>query len=98
MFSIKHITTLGNEAILSAEEVTYTSTCTAGDTEHEPFNGTVFYVPTEPKGADSTILQLHGGTVYVMNRFGATVAKYDLGGWALPIAGGLTAAEAARAA
>ena len=83
MFTIKHITPLGNEAILAAEEVTFMSngSCQDAGHDHEPFHGTVFYIPTAPKASDSTIIQLHGGTVYVMNRFGSTVAKYELGGW-----------------
>lgn len=88
MFTIKHVTTLGNEAIVAAEEVTFSTAANqTADSDHppqpdhEPLRGCVFYVPSNPQGPDSTILQLLGGTVYVMNKFGSTVAKYDLGGW-----------------
>ncbi len=87
MFTIKHLTPLGNEALYSATEVTHSSydipkpvQSPPGGVPYGDLNGTVFYTRAE----DKENCQLMDGTVYVMNEHGSTVAKYDLGGWAQP--------------
>jgi hypothetical protein len=84
MFTIKHITPMGNEALYPAVEVTY-SAYAAPMLNEPPFQaltGSVWYVPSLEPGQCS--IELRSGTVYVMNDAGSTVAKYDLGGWAYP--------------
>lgn len=92
MFTIKHITPYGNEALHEALEVTYSPFHTPKPFQLSPdappdhakmgdLVAAIFYRSTNPT---ADLAELAGGTVYVMNETGATVAKYDLGGWAQP--------------
>ncbi len=83
MFTIKHITPMGNEALHLAHEVHYTPAAEPR-TQGPGFGaliGTVFYAPDAKA---NHFLELHSGNVFVMNEGGATVSKWDLGGWAEP--------------
>lgn len=77
MFSVKHISLGGVESIYEAEQVRFSgrrkSQCSkpAFLRLFGPLHG----VPTD----------LFGGTVFVMNHFGKTVSRYDLGASEVPI-------------
>jgi hypothetical protein len=80
MFTIKHVSPSGNEALLMAREVSYTpADPNIGTTGRvAPSTGTVFY---KPDAALPEFLSVKDGLVFVMNGNGATVSKWDLGGW-----------------
>lgn len=80
MLTLKHCTPLGNESVIETPEVTYSPKQDVAPPEpgRTPLTGTVFYARL---GAGGEFIELHDGTVYVMNENGRTVAKYDLGGW-----------------
>lgn len=95
MFTIKQITTLGNESLYLATEVGYFPYETSKPVpapeyaENVPLEARVTYGDltgqvwyTTPH--DNQYRELIGGTIYVMNDHGATVSKWDLGGWAKP--------------
>jgi hypothetical protein len=96
MFTIKHISPRGNEALYAATEVSYTHAPGAerlGRLASEPNGSVWFKSPT----TDGLLAELQEGSVYVMNDKGATVAKYDLGGWPAPV-GNEAAAETLQTA
>lgn len=75
--TVKHIEPSGHERLMQALSVSYQPGGDAGasakvfafNTAHHPTDGAPVF---------------DCGTVYVMNEAGATVAKYDLGGWGEP--------------
>ncbi len=88
MFTIKHVTTLGNEELHTTkacgcypfpepQPVTGAPPPNGGD--WEPLTAKVWFERTPDEHRE-----LLGGMVYVMNENGATVSKWDLGGWAAP--------------
>lgn len=82
MFTIKHITPMGSEAMIETDEVSYTP-CVEPNlipTPNEKMwasTGTVWWRSER----NAEIVPIRDGDVYVMNKNGATVAKYHLGGW-----------------
>lgn len=82
MFTIKHLSPMGNEALYEAGMVSFLPAPTAAGLD-QPANtaqhqlGTLAF--TEP--GHTGMNELRDGNVYVMNENGSTVAKYDLGGW-----------------
>lgn len=91
MFTLKHTTPMGNDTLISAAEVCYSphpepKALPCGDDEigkFGPVTGSVWYLRQFVPG-ESTI-EIMNGIVYVMNDKGSTVAKYDLGGWSVPL-------------
>lgn len=85
MFTIRHMTPAGNEALYEATEVSFTPTPQAPLDQpayaaaHQL--GTLWLISPDPKASRSEITD---GRAYVMNDAGATVASYDLGGWLGP--------------
>lgn len=82
MFTIKHLTHDGNEALYEALMVSFMPAPTAvgldqpaGTSAHRL--GTLAF--SEPRQVG--LNELRDGSVYVMNENGSTVSKYDLGGW-----------------
>jgi hypothetical protein len=111
MFTIKHISPDGGETIIAANDVSYSPQI--GDYLGSQLSGRSYSPATLWHSKTGGNLEpMTGGTAYVMNESGATVAKYDLNnGMPVGIVGsvgginqgmgsnyGLTAAEAARAA
>jgi hypothetical protein len=88
MFTIKHITADGNEAVFEALEVMYNPHHFPVAVGEAPLpHGYVWYVdPKHKPTVDNVPLgighrRLEDGTVYVMNDNGATVARYYLGSY-----------------
>lgn len=81
MFTLKHVTPYGNEAIYETEEIMYTPRA-----EHLPHTNPALGPSTGQLWYTSRStgerVDLNDGNVYVMNDHGSTVGKYDLGGWA----------------
>jgi len=76
MFTIKHVTSRGNEAIFAAANVSFTEEVGSYVCSQLPGRN---YTPATVWYGDAGKLEpLTGGVVYVMNSAGATVAKYDL--------------------
>lgn len=73
MFTVKHVSPTGYEAIYEAAEVSFTPE--TSDTTLGKQLATVWY--TDPKTRE--IKSLNAGHVFVTNEAGATVAKYGLG-------------------
>lgn len=83
MFTIKHITLSGTEIIYSGEHIRF-----------EPEG---LCVSTNPNSSSPAMVsffhakghqvEIGGGTVFVMNDAGKTVARYDLGASPVPIVG-----------
>lgn len=71
MMTVKHVSPEGNEALYPATEVSYSPL--AGSTVPNS-HGCVWYQVPETR----EIRSIEGGTVYVMNEAGATVAKYRM--------------------
>lgn len=87
MLTVKHIDVMGGESVFPAKDVRYTPNkfTMTGVTADGRRTGKVcpdgqIHIDME----DGSIRHLIGGTIYVMNDKGATVAKYDMGGWAAP--------------
>lgn len=74
MFTLKHVSEDGNETIYQSEEVQHTNGGMFGSTESVDPPPTVWR--TSPHTREIT--PLTGGTVYVMNDEGKTVAIYRL--------------------
>lgn len=85
MFTLKHITPDGNEALHEAIGVLFIPIEAAGlgqpayTAKHQL--GSLWLTGPDP---NAPISEIRDGRVYVMNETGATVANYDLGGWARP--------------
>lgn len=79
--TVRHLEPSGHESITQAISVSY-----------QPGNNTPERGDEKPLliafGVPDSMGEGHcnygSGTVYVMNEAGATVAKYDLGGWSAP--------------
>lgn len=96
MFTTKHIHIVGDETLLQVESVRYTppvdmtGCASSGQLLQSSTPATVWVVE---KG-DCVETPLTGGTIFVMNEAGKTVARYDLGASPVPIFGdGLTDAR-----
>lgn len=81
--TIKHITPMGNEMVIETGEVSYTP-ADAPQTydilgKAWTSTGTVWWRSEH----SAEIVPIRDGDVYVMNGNGSTVAKYNLGGWAI---------------
>lgn len=86
MFTIKHISGLGDEEIIQVETVRFspgTQSCMAqnGGASTPP----TVWISHLSRGVSET--PLTGGTIFVMNDMGKTVARYDLGASPVPIMG-----------
>jgi hypothetical protein len=81
MFTVKHISIDGSENLIAAKDVRYdpgiSASGTAPDQDGRP---TAVYLDGAPYG---------GGTFFVMNASGKTVARYDLGASPVPHIGGI---------
>jgi len=89
MFTIRHIHIGGDEELLQVDFVRYTPASKPPVTSNEPSQSpeTVWVVEHEMSGERP----LTGGTIFVMNEAGKTVARYDIGASPVPIVGdGLT--------
>lgn len=76
MFTVKHISIDGSENLISAETVRYDPGISAtGTTPEMGGRPTALYIDDAPYG---------GGTFFVMNANGKTVARYDLGASPVP--------------
>lgn len=82
MLTIKHVAISGDETVRQAMEVRLA---------HEPIPQDDQLTSADTHKArvyadleDNATVQIESGTVYVMNDAGATVSKYDLGGWRGP--------------
>lgn len=90
MFTIKHLTPMGNESLHTAVEVNYAPhvepiqlPCKDEDVgKYLPSIAALSFLRQFVAGEASICIM--DGLVYVMNDKGATVAKYDLGGWPTP--------------
>lgn len=72
MFTAKHISLSGIEEIHEAAEVRY-------------IPGADHSTHGDPAVVDIGTKRLQGGTVFVMNQFGKTVSRYDLGASPIPL-------------
>jgi hypothetical protein len=85
MFTIRHMTPTGSEALHEAQSVSFTPIEPAPlgqpalTAQHQL--GSLWLTPPDP---NAPLVELRDGQVYVMNETGSTVAKYDLGGWKYP--------------
>jgi hypothetical protein len=81
MFAVKHIQLSGHEEIYLAAKVSFKPESgghnTAGITHVPP----CVFLDFDP----NRIMRIEGGTVFVMNDIGKTVARYDLGASMVPI-------------
>jgi hypothetical protein len=83
MFTIKHTTPMGNEALIETDEVSY---CPHPEPQPHPdtrlghTTGVLWY----KSPVTGHLVPISEGMTYVMNDNGSTIAKYDLGGWAPP--------------
>lgn len=80
MFTLKHVTPDGAEALIATTGVSYTPTKPAYDIEQA--NGRYWMTTGTVWWENNTeLVPLRDGVVYVMNDSGATVSKYELGHW-----------------
>lgn len=84
MFTIKHRTPYGNEALYAATNLQFCPV--EGAALNQPVGSAreslgVLYYRGVPDGPLHELDSLNDGQVYVMNETGSTVAHYDLGGW-----------------
>ena len=77
MMTIKHITISGEESIYPADSVRFTA---ANPSEFDHVPSTVWRYDSSGESHPHT-----GGTVFVMNEHGKTVARYDLGASPVPL-------------
>jgi hypothetical protein len=85
MFTIKHSTPMGNESLIETDEVSYTPNEKPLPHPDSRLGDTIGVLWYKSKISDQ-LVPISDGMTYVMNDKGATVAKYDLGGWAAPSA------------
>jgi hypothetical protein len=77
MLSVKHITLSGNETIRLASKVEFVNTASK---QCAPAHDTLWvHLP------DGNLIELEGGTVFVMNDIGKTISRYDLGASMVPL-------------
>lgn len=89
MFTIKHIHIGGDEDIHQCEAVRYSMPTSAlpsshGDSPQSSATPATIWVVMRGDFVERT---LTGGTIFVMNDAGKTVARYDLGASPVPIVG-----------
>lgn len=84
MFTLKHVSPFGGEAIYQGSEVTYGDAQSAAGTAVQSAAHVAYLDGREWK-------YLHKGVVYVMNDVGKTVATYDLSDFDALAAGQLAA-------
>lgn len=90
MLTVKHITLSGAEYLYEALTVRFEPGRPGFDNGHTGQSATpdTLWIRSEVAPDEQPIT---GGTVFAMNRFGKTVARYDLGASPVPIVGdGLT--------
>jgi len=80
MFTIKHIDKKNTEHLIEANSVWYQDNAEKALDTNEPVVRTVQYTTGQPNFGGYVIRTLDFGMVYVMNRYGKTVADYALGG------------------
>lgn len=78
MLTVKHITLSGEEFIYATTHVNYVPGRAKAPQLSE--DGLWIY-----EGADERARELSGGTIFVMNERGSTVARYDLGVSMVPL-------------
>ena len=84
MFTIKHLTPHGNEALYTATNLQFcpvegTHTDMPVGFAKDPLG--VLYYRSPGDSVVKPLEQIDNGQIYVMNEAGSTVAHYDLGGW-----------------
>jgi hypothetical protein len=84
MFTIKHRSPFGNEALYRAANTQFCPI--EGAPANQPVGFAtaplgVLYYRGDTDGPLHELEQIDSGQVYVMNEAGSTVAHYDLGGW-----------------
>ena len=88
MFTIRHISPNNHEALHEASAVSFSTDAQAAIDRTSSAAATATYDPgtvwVTPPNQMNPSYPITGGSVYVMNDAGATVAKYDLGGWPPP--------------
>lgn len=85
MFTVKHISIDGRENLIAAESVKYDpGAASFGSTEPGAICSS-----GRPKALYIDGAPHHGGTFFVMNANGKTVARYDLGASPVPHIGGI---------
>lgn len=87
MLTVNHKQVMGGEAIYEVVSLRFDPHCIEGCSNKFGPSAGILYLAFPSNNPSFTELQLKTGSVYVMNEAGKTVAKYDLGGWALPCAG-----------
>lgn len=80
MFTIKHISPMGNEMLIETEEVSYAPHAEPPMPD-DGFGESAGNLWFKSRITDE-LIPIPTGNVYVMNDNGSTVAKYNLGGWA----------------
>jgi hypothetical protein len=87
MLTVKHITPSGEEFVYGTAHVNFVPAtakpATASDTKADTNDSLWIYEPIE----GSRARELIGGTAFVMNDNGSTVARYDLGASMMPVGG-----------
>lgn len=84
MFTIKHTSPMGAEALIETEEVSYTPNEKPLPHPDERLSSTIGVLWYKSTITDQ-LVPISDGSAYVMNGHGSTIAKYDLGGWAPPV-------------
>ncbi len=83
MMTVKHITLSGEEFVYPTSHVNFVPASAVGqqgtNSEYKPKDAVWRY------DADGRAFELSGGTVFVMNEHGKTVARYDIGASMVPI-------------
>lgn len=83
MFSIRHIQLSGHEDIYLASRVSFQPEVTHEQKGGLPSSPTIFI-----DRPDGSTMPINGGTIFVMNDNGKTVARYDIGASMVPLAEG----------
>lgn len=78
MMSVKHISLSGHEQIHSAESLHFTPALESAD-------GTTGSAAVLRLNRGEASTELRGGTAFVMNEQGRTIARYDLGASMVPL-------------
>lgn len=79
MFTLKHVSPMGNEMLIETDQVSYTPH--AEPPAPEPGYGLSAGNLWFKSRISDELVPIPTGSVYVMNEKGSTIAKYDLGGW-----------------
>lgn len=81
MLTVKHIALSGEEFVYATSHVNFVPSGAKGEQSGPPNKDSLWIY----EGTDERPRELCGGTIFVMNERGSTVARYDIGASMVPL-------------